>query len=106
MSNPTVDCLNAAFVADPAAIHSLVLNRVPCNDALADDPFVIVERVKTLSGKHWSVDAIGLINAVLAANKLPLVVWKFDDTKDAEGRHKLSGFCEYIAPVDPPFICR
>lgn len=31
----TVDALQAAFLADPNAIHALIVNRVPCNQMLA-----------------------------------------------------------------------
>ena len=101
----TVDTLQAAFAADQNAIHALIVNRVPCNQFLADDPFVIVDQPPVLPAGNWQVGAIGLMNAVLAANGLPLVAAKFSDEKDTMGRAKLLGFCEYVpcpVPVDRP----
>ena len=92
----TVAALNAAFEADPNAIHSLICNRVPCNSDLAEDPFVVVESPPVLRDGNWQVGAMGLINGVLAANGLPLVASKFTDEQDSEGRVKLLGFCEYV----------
>lgn len=95
----TVEALQAAFSADPNAIHALILNRVPCNQLLADDPFVVVDQTPVLPSGNWQVGAIGLVNAVLAANGLPLVAAKFSDEKDADGRSKLLGFSEYAPPA-------
>jgi len=92
----TVDALQDAFKADPNAIQALITNRVPCNLKLAYDPYVVVDQPPVLQSGHWQVGALGLVNAVLAANGLPLVSVKFSDECDAEGRHKLLGFCEYI----------
>lgn len=87
--------LNAAFAADPDAIRSLMVNRVPCNKVLAEDPFVQVDEDKQLHGEHFSVGAIGLVNAVLAANELPLVagMWEMNES----GPNKFVGFCNYVA---------
>lgn len=91
----TVEALNIAFQADPNAIHSLICNRVPCNQFLADDQFVVVDTPPVLPEGNFQVGALGLINAVLAANDLPLVAAKFSDEKNSEGQSKLLGFCEY-----------
>lgn len=37
-----LNALNTAFTADPAAMHALCSNRVPCNRGLADHPTVQV----------------------------------------------------------------
>lgn len=92
----TVEALQLAFIADPNAIHALIVNRVPCNQFLADDPFVVVYQSLMLPAGNWQVGAIGLVNAVLAANGLPLVAYKFSDEKNADGRSQLLGFCEYV----------
>jgi len=97
----TIDALNAAFRADPNAIHALMCNRVPCNQFLADDKFVQVDESPVLPDGHFQVGALGLVNAVLAANGLPLVAAKFWDARDAEGRAMLIGFCEYVTEVKP-----
>ena len=86
--------LQNAFDEDPNAIHALVTNRVPCNQALADDVFVVVEESRVLPKGHWQVGALGLVNAILSANELPLVAIKFGE-QDQDGRRKLLGFCDY-----------
>lgn len=91
----TIDALQAAFASDPNAIHALIVNRVPCNRLLADDPFVAVEQPPVLPTGNYQVGPLGLVNAVLAANDLPLVAVKFSDEKDSKGCAKLLGFCEY-----------
>lgn len=111
--NLTVAALNAAFEADPNAIHALVCNRVPCNEALADDPFVVVEAPAPLNTghrltdapqslqmprPHYQVGALGLINAVLAANGLPLIAVKFAPIEGSPGENSVVGFCEYKLP--------
>ena len=101
----TVDALNAAFQADPNAIQALLCNRVPCNSVLADDRFVVVHESLVLPAGNFQVGAMGLVNAVLAANGLPLVAAKYTDETDSRGAAKLIGFCEYGEPakaVDQP----
>lgn len=88
--------LNRAFEADPNAIHALLCNRVPCNQLLADDPCVQVDESPVLPAGNFQVGTLGLINAVLAANGLPLVAARFTDEKTSNGSPKLLGFCEYI----------
>jgi hypothetical protein len=90
-----VEALNAAFAADPCAIHALIVNRVPCNQALADDPFVQVDCPPVLREGLFQVGAIGLINGVLAAIGLPLAATMFSDEKDDDGRSRLLGFTVY-----------
>lgn len=94
----TSDALTAAFHNDPNALHALIVNRVPCNQALADDPYVVVDSAPPLGDGHFQVGALGLVNAVLAANGLPLVAVQFSDTADADGRHQILGFCDYVPP--------
>lgn len=105
-ANKTVACLNAAFAADPNAIHALICNRVPANQALADDPFIIMEPyppIVALSDdpqslqhvEYYQVWALGLLNGVLAANGLPLVAIKWRETTDSDGRGQVIGFQEY-----------
>jgi hypothetical protein len=98
MSTPTLSpaaaALNEAFTRDPQAIHALLVNRVPCNMALGDDPFVIVEPNQVIDG-GWTVGTLGVVNAVLAANGQPLVAAKFSIPKNGE-KALLLGFCDYI----------
>ena len=87
--------MQTAFEADPCAIHSLMVNRVPCNLALADDPFIVVDMSPVLETECFQVGALGLINGVLAANGLPLICAEFSDV-DADGRRKVIGFSDYV----------
>lgn len=90
-----VECLNTAFAADPNAIHALMVNRVPCNQALADHPDVVVDNPPVIEGQHFSVGALGLVNGILTANGLPRIGVKFEPMpSDHEGRFKIVGFCE------------
>lgn len=91
-----VAALNGAFAADPGAMRSLMINRVPCNMALANDPYVICEEDRNLAGDHFSVGALGVINGVLAAAGLPLVAAKWDMRED--GPNVFAGFIAYIPP--------
>jgi len=94
MNVNAVECLNKAFAADSNAMQALMVNRVPCNRALADDPFVQVQQCSVLDNESFQVGAIGLINAVLAATGQQLVAIMFDDPDD-EGYRKVIGFCDY-----------
>lgn len=92
------DILNEAFARDPAAMHSLCHNRVPCNSALADDPYVQVGKIVTLPGDVYFVGAIGLVNAMLAAYHLPLIATQFSEPNEM-GIRMVVGFQEH-APSD------
>lgn len=84
--------LNELFAADPNAIHALMVNRVPCNTALTDHEFCIVDNAPVLGKEYFAVGTLGLINGMLAANGQSEVAMAFSDTTDAEGRHKFIGF--------------
>jgi hypothetical protein len=102
--NKTVEALNTAFVTDPNAIYSLMSNRVPCNEILAEDPLVQVIPTpcfKEVDFQCYQVGALGLINAVLEANGLPRVATRWSDVNDS-GESIFLGFCEYNGePVCP-----
>lgn len=101
-------CLNTAFQADPDAIHALTRNRVPCNAALANHPYVVVDanvalnKVEdgTLQIEHFSVGAIGLLNGVLTAIGLPRVAWVIEDGPG--NRRTFTGFTEYRPTPEKP----
>jgi hypothetical protein len=96
------EALQRAFEADPNAMHSLICIRVPCNQAMADDPHVIVDRPPALVGDFWQVGILGVLNGVLDAHGLPKVAAKFTAEVDEDGRSKIIGFCDYTGPfVDP-----
>ena len=95
-ANSTVTALNQALRKDSNAIHALIRTWVPCNPHLADDPHVQVSNSPMLIHKgtscelvdRYRVGTLGLINAVLSANGLPLVAARFEEGE-------LLGFCEY-----------
>ena len=96
MQSPSSRVLQDAFNADQNAIYALISNRVPCNESLADDKYVIVGQSKGLSDGNWQVGVMGLVNAVPAANNLPLVAVVFNDGDGLDGEPKMTGFCDYI----------
>lgn len=96
MQSPSSRALQAAFNADQNAIYALISNRVPCNESLANDEYIIVGQAKGLSNGNWQVGVMGLVNAVLAANNLPLVAVVFNDGDDIDDEPKMTGFCDYI----------
>lgn len=80
--------LNEAYEADPAAIHALVCNRVPCNERLATTP-VQTEKNKVTPKPSRYVTAIGLLNGLLAPTQQRLTThW----VADHDGNPRLSGF--------------
>jgi hypothetical protein len=93
------EILQRAFESDPNAMHALTVNRVPCNQRLADDPDVIVDNPPVLGRTHFSVGMIGVLNGILHAVDLPRVAYKLDDEVDAEGRHRFLGFCDVPGDV-------
>lgn len=83
----TAEVLQDALAKDPKAVTRLISTRIACTEELADDPYV---QVGLSPSGGWQVGALGLINAVLAANNLPLVAAQVEN-------NKVIGFCEYIA---------
>lgn len=84
--------LNSAYEADPAAMHALVCNRVPCNQALADHPTVVAVTNKVAMGESYTVGMIGIINGICAAITGERVAVQFSDTPDEDGCSKIVGF--------------
>ncbi len=87
--------LNVAFKKDSAALFSLVTNKVPCNLDVADDLFIVVDKLN-LEKDHFAVGPIGLVNGILKLLGYPLLAIKFGEP-DSDGRKKVIGFCEYVA---------
>jgi len=92
----TVDVLNEAYKRDPVAVLSLIRIMIPCNEKLADDPYIMVNEDKVLGG--YTVGILGFVNGVLGALDIDLVVTKWSDEVDEEGRRKFLGFCVYEPP--------
>ncbi len=64
-----VEVLNRALKADPGAINELFDYRVPCNEALTDDPTVQVRSGHGLAGQKGTVGVLGLINGLLGVDE-------------------------------------
>jgi hypothetical protein len=86
-----VQILNSAYAADPHAVHCLIMNCVPCNQALADHPYVTVQDAKVSGREGAYVGAIGLINGIVAPLTGMRVAAKFGEP-DNEGVRRITGF--------------
>lgn len=83
-----VDLLNSGFEADPSAMHSLIINRVPCRASLADHPEIIVDNLST----GFTVGILGILNGLLnKAGSKELVALQWDNTVE-NGLPKVLGF--------------
>lgn len=98
-----VRALNDAFAADPAAMHAMLCNRVPCNQALADHPSVVVTELPMLKtpSPQYAITTLGLINGVLSplTGKRVMSVW--DDADPANP--VLQGFEVYAGKVEDAY---
>lgn len=90
--NIFVDVLNSAFNADPAAIHALICNRVPCNEKLAEHPTVLVHVNDLTEPESYAVGLIGIINGICTEITGSKVAVRFSDKEP----HKFLGFSECI----------
>lgn len=86
--------LNEAYAADPAAIHSLICNRVPCNFTLAEHPTVEVCTSPVLDGLNFTIGILGIINGICVASTGKRIALKFSEL-DSAGARKIIGFQEY-----------
>ncbi len=83
--------LNEAVEQDAAAIQTLIGQRVPCNEALADHATIQCGLQHPAAGElGWTVGPLGLINGVLGAAGIPLIAAQFDDETG-----NFVGFCDY-----------
>lgn len=57
------DLLNSAMKCDPVAIHALIVNRVPCNQALVEHPCVVVDDLG--APDRSVVGLLGILNGLL-----------------------------------------
>ena len=93
--NQILECLNSAYKADKNAIHALLCNVVPTNQAMEDHPHIVVGGPDP---KFKTLGLLGVINGVLTSAGLPRVASKWSETKDEFGRHTFEGFCIYTEP--------
>ncbi len=94
-------CLNDAVTADRGAIHSLVQNVVPCNQALADHP--TIECGDYCPAGFMNVGMLGVINGVLRAAGIGTIARVHEDEKRPGEVMALIGFTKYEWPdgIDP-----
>lgn len=105
ISLKVIDVLNEAFSRDPNAIHAMFSTYVPCNEKLADGPYIIVSDVIVAQNSHEEhittchrVGVLGLLNGILVANGLPKIAMIWADGKisaDKIDYPKFLGFCLY-----------
>ncbi len=95
MIQKAIDVMNEAFAADPAAIHALLINRVPCNQALTDHPTIQVDTTLFIAANLHSVGLLGILNGVLEPITGKRIASNWSDVKNADGRHQFLGFVEY-----------
>lgn len=88
-----IDVLNEAFKADPNAMHALIVNRVPCNQAMVDHPHIVCDKSPVLNGDHFQVGMGGILAGICTAAGLPIIATIWDDELDEDGRRKIVGFC-------------
>ena len=86
----TLQFLNHAFKADPEAVKSLLQHRVPCNEALSNDPYI---QVREEADVCYSVSVLGLLNGILSSLNCDLIAATVEtETGD------ISGFVPYTSP--------
>jgi len=96
-----LNCLNAAYLADPQAVSALMCNFVPCNKKMVLHPHVIVQENVGLCGMD-TVGTLGMINGVLTAAGLPRVTIKWSDKKNLDNRYTFQGFVKAGDSAQPP----
>jgi hypothetical protein len=78
-----VAALNEARRLDPAAVQCLFKLVVPCAEALADDPFVVVDEIRLVDEAgdrtEFVATPLGTLNGCLAAAGLPKIASCWDD---------------------------
>lgn len=90
-----IDVLNSAFEADPYAMHALIRNEVPCNQALAEHPTVAVGENLVLQSSGNTVGMLGVISGICKAITGEDVAVMWSDPADEYGRRKMLGFAVY-----------
>lgn len=73
-----VDLLNDLVSKDRPAIAALIANRVPCNQAIADHPTVIV----SVQNGGYHVGLLGILNGLVESNEKEAIAAVFDDPKE------------------------
>jgi hypothetical protein len=104
MENPVdraVRILNRFLKTDPDACKAFIEQEVPCNDALVDDPDIVVGRSKEGGGNR--IRPLGMINGLLGAIKGgPFDKWgPICVVMEADGTYSRFGRTEEVAKRPP-----
>lgn len=94
MQAAAIRTLNEALAADPAAVTSLVTNRVPCNATLCEHPTIQAASVTTANGQVGFVGMLGIINGILGAAGAGLVAVHCDIDHSGPTQ-RIVGFAEH-----------
>lgn len=86
-----LDVLNEGLECDANAMHSLIVNRVPCNMKLADHPTIEVSKNGVLAGNNFTVGLLGVINGILERITRRKITFRFEEH---EGKARLADFIE------------
>lgn len=88
-----LDALNSALLTDPGAMYALITNRIPCTQALADDPFLVVSKLPTgTPDEFFAIGMGGVLAGLFDAMGLPKIATEWSDDTDELGRKRLVGF--------------
>ena len=91
-----LDLLNGAFKADPAAIHALVCNHVPCNSGIADHPTIQVSVNKVTDGtEYFHVGTLGIVNGIIDELTGRRICVMFSEPDPTTKRCTMLGFKEF-----------
>lgn len=93
MMRTVIGVLNEGFKADPNAMHAMIVNRVPCNQAMVDHLHVVCDKSPVLNGDHYQVGMGGILAGICTAAGLPIIATEWGDEVDEDGRKKIVGFC-------------
>lgn len=78
-----LETMQSAFMADPAAMRALTVNRVPCSELLADHPTIVVQEVPVdvhvPSAYRHEVGLIGVLVGIMCDLGCKNVIsWSFE----------------------------
>ncbi len=87
--------MQTAFEADPGAMRALVVNRVPCSQALADHASIVVSPIPVEGPARFELGAVGLLVGIMSDMGCQRVIaWKFEkcDGEAPDQQMKFVGF--------------
>jgi len=86
-----LEVMQSAFRADPAAMRAIAVNRVPCNQSLAEHPLVVVGEVPIEKHGLFELSPIGLMQGIMDAIGCERrIAFVYEKSKEPE--RKMLGF--------------